>query len=73
MGLFGSYAREEQTEKSDLDLMVTFDKSPDFIELIKLEKHLSELLGIKVEIVTPAGLKEPIKPYIMKDIVHVHG
>lgn len=68
IGLFGSYAREEQTEESDLDLMVTFKKTPDFLELTDLEEHLSNLMGFKVEIVTPRGLKEKIKPVIMKDM-----
>lgn len=68
IGLFGSYAREEQTEESDLDLMVTFNKTPDFLELTDLEEHISNLMGFKVDIVTPGGLKDKIKPVIMKDM-----
>ncbi len=49
--------------------MVTFKKKPDFfLELTDLEEHLSILVGFKVEIVTPRGLKEKIKPVIMKDM-----
>ena len=40
MGLFGSYARGEQVEQSDLDLMIEFEKTPDFLELTDLEKQL---------------------------------
>lgn len=71
IGLFGSYAREEQTEKSDIDLLVEFEKPIDFFKLVELEDHLSELLGAKVEVVTPDALKERIKPYIMRDIAYV--
>ena len=71
IGLFGSYARQEQTEKSDLDLMVEFQKTPDFLELSDLEDHLSDLVGFKVEIVTPGGLKDRIKQNIMEDMEFV--
>ncbi len=71
VGLFGSYARQEQTEESDLDLMVEFEKIPDFLELFDLEEHLSDLVGFKVEIVTPAGLKNRVKQNIMEDMEFV--
>ena len=71
IGLFGSYARQEQTEESDLDLMIEFEKTPDFLELSDLEEHLSDLVGFKVEIVTPGGLKNRVKYNIMKDMEFV--
>jgi len=71
IGLFGSYARGEQAEKSDIDLLVDFEKPVDFFMLIDLEDHLANKLGIKVEVVTPGCIKERIKPYIMGDVVYV--
>ncbi|MDP3624928.1 MAG: nucleotidyltransferase family protein [Methanobacteriaceae archaeon] len=71
VGLFGSYARQEQTEKSDLDLLVDFETTPDFIKLIELEEHLSKLLDIKVEILTSGGIKDRVRPNIMKDMEFV--
>ncbi|GBE54610.1 nucleotidyltransferase domain protein [archaeon BMS3Bbin15] len=71
IGLFGSYAREEQAEKSDVDLLVDFKKPVDFFILIDLEDYLSNKLGVKVEVVTPGGIKERMKPYIMRDVVYV--
>jgi predicted nucleotidyltransferase len=73
IGLFGSYARGEQTEQSDLDLMIDFEKTPDFLELADLEEHLSNLVGFKVEIVTPGGLKDRIKPQILKDMEFIEA
>ncbi len=49
IGIFGSYAREEQTEKSDIDLLVEFEAPAGFFKFIELEEHLSEKLGAKVE------------------------
>ncbi len=71
IGLFGSYVREEQVEKSDVDLLVDFKKPVDFFILIDLEDYLSNKLGVKVEVVTPGGIKERMKPYIMRDVVYV--
>jgi len=52
-------------------LLVEFEKPIDFFKLVELEDYLSELLGAKVEVVTPDALKERIKPYIMRDIAYV--
>jgi len=71
IGLFGSYARGEQNLSSDIDLLVEFGKPISFFTLFKLEDYLSDKLGVKVEIVTPDGLKELLKPIIMKDIIYV--
>lgn len=71
VGLFGSYARDEQSELSDIDLLVEFRKPIDFFELFDLEAYLAEKLGAKVEIVTPEALKERIKPRILKEVVYV--
>lgn len=71
IGLFGSYAREEQNEASDVDLLVEFSTPISFFTLFKLEDYLSNKLGVKVEIVTPGALKELTIPTIMSDVVYV--
>ncbi|QUH22435.1 nucleotidyltransferase family protein [Methanobacterium alkalithermotolerans] len=71
IGLFGSYARQEQSEKSDLDLLINFETTPDFIQLVELEGYLSDLLDIKVEILTSGGIKDRVRPNIMKDMEFV--
>ena len=71
IGLFGSYAREEQTETSDLDLLIEFTKPISYFTLFKLEDYISDKLGINVEIVTPDGLKELTKPIIMREVLYV--
>ncbi len=65
IGIFGSYVRGEQLEQSDIDILVEFEKPVGFIKFMRLEKHLADLLGVKVDLVT----KKALKPYIGKRIL----
>jgi len=71
LGVFGSYARGEQTERSDLDILIDFDVNIDLLELIGLEQELSALLGIKVDLITLRSVKESLKPYIEADLIRL--
>ena len=62
--IFGSYAEGKQKEKSDVDLIVDFKKTPTFIELIKIEEEISKLLDTKVDLLTEEGISPYIKPFI---------
>ena len=64
IGIFGSVVRGEETVKSDVDILVEFEKVPDFFEFVRLERYLEEILGVKVDLQT----KESISPYIRKYI-----
>lgn len=57
LAIFGSYARNEQKEASDLDLMVEFHSRVGS-EFIELADELEEILGIKVDLVSKKGIKE---------------
>lgn len=63
--LFGSYLNNEQTSKSDLDLLVTFKKTPGLFKFLKLENYLTNTLKIKVDLV----LKDSIKPMLKNRIL----
>ena len=52
LGVFGSYVHFAQRLESDLDLLVSFREPPSLLEFIELENFLSDLLGIRVEILT---------------------
>jgi len=56
IALFGSYAKGMQTDRSDIDLLVEFDR-PTFDNFIQLSRSLEKLFGRKVEILTPEGLE----------------
>ncbi len=70
-GLFGSYSRGVAGVKSDIDLLVQFERSIGFFKFLMLENYLSEKLGIKVDLVTEDALKPMIKPSVMETIVYV--
>ena len=67
--LFGSYARGEQTETSDLDLLVKMEDGRDLWDLGGLQYDLSERLGKKVDIATK--LNKHFEPYITPDLIKI--
>lgn len=67
LGVFGSYARGENTKESDLDLLVEFGVRINLFDLIGLEQDLSETLGVKVDLVTERALSPRVRPYVDKD------
>ena len=71
IGLFGSYAREEQSQTRDIDVLVDFEVPVGFFKFIELEDYLSNKLGVKVDLVTPDALKPLIKTHIMQEAVYV--
>jgi predicted nucleotidyltransferase len=71
IGIFGSYARNEQTESSDLDLLIDLQKQINLLDLIGLEQQLTDLLGIKVDLVTMRSLNEQLKSYIQRDLIRI--
>jgi len=72
VGIFGSYARGDNNKGSDIDILVEFKESPSLLTLIKLENDLSEILGVKVDLVTTGALKNKrIKKSIKKDLINI--
>ena len=68
LGIFGSYVRGEQTSESDLDLLVEFEEKPGLFEYIELEDYLSDLLGVKVDLVMKSALKPNIGKRILNEV-----
>ena len=71
IGVFGSYSKEIQDEKSDVDILVEFESTIGFFDFIMLEDYLTAKLGLKVDLVTEDALKPIIKPYVMKEVMYV--
>lgn len=71
IALFGSYVRNEQHKKSDIDVLVTFTETPDLFQFIELENHLTDLLGVKVDLVMKDGIKPRLKDRILSEAVYV--
>lgn len=69
--VFGSYVRNEQSEGSDLDVLVTYSQVPTLFSLVELENYLSDTLGIKVDLVPKESLKPRLKPRILGEALPV--
>jgi uncharacterized protein len=70
--LFGSYAREEAKEESDLDILVEFepDASIGLFEFARLRRRLSELVGRDVDLVTRDAIRPEMRDEILREAVH---
>jgi uncharacterized protein len=69
IGVFGSFARKDNNEQSDIDILVKFRKPVSLLELIRIENDLSEKLGIRVDLVTEGALTNPIvKKFVEQDM-----
>lgn len=71
IGIFGSYARKENTKNSDIDILIEIEKPMGFFTFIRLERHLSDLLGAKVDLVTKNALKPHIGRRILAEVIYV--
>lgn len=73
LGIFGSYARDKQKPRSDLDVLVEFleDAKPNLLEFAKLQQELSDVLGVKVDLVEKKGLKPYIGKRILEEVIYL--
>ena len=71
VAIFGSVARGEDQPGSDVDILVEFNGRATFDRYMDTKFYLEELLGCKVDLVTPKAIKPRMKPYIMQDLIHV--
>jgi predicted nucleotidyltransferase len=71
VAIFGSYARNEQTEDSDImDIMVEFSEPVGF-EFFRLARFLEDILGVRVDLTTPDGVKPNRIKYVTEDLRYV--
>ncbi|NMF63188.1 DNA polymerase beta [Brasilonema octagenarum UFV-E1] len=71
LGIFGSYARGEQTQESDVDVLIDYDRAPTLFKLVELRDYLSNAIGMKVDIVTQNGLKPRIRERVLSEVVYI--
>jgi len=69
--LFGSAARDEARPESDVDVLVAFERQPDFDRFMDLKFYLEDILKTKVDLVTREALKPRMRPIIEKEAIHV--
>ncbi len=72
IGIFGSWITREQKQTSDLDILVSFEKShKDFFNFIRLKYFLEDLLKLEVDLVMKDAIKPRLKHRILKEVKYV--
>jgi len=71
ISIFGSVARDEDTSKSDIDILIKFDGPPTYDLYMELKFYLEELLGRKVDLVTEDSIRSELRSYIDQDLIRV--
>lgn len=69
IGIFGSWARSENRPDSDLDILVKLTKPVSLLTFVRMQRELSELLNVTVDLVSEGGLKnERMRQYVFRDL-----
>jgi len=71
LGLFGSYVRERQRKKSDIDILVAFSRDIDLFDFLDLREYLESRLHAKVDLVMESALKPTIGKCIFSEVEYV--
>lgn len=69
IGIFGSFARNEATKDSDLDMLVTLKEPIGYFRFFELEKYIKSIIGRNIDLATKEAIKPVIRQNIMKDLV----
>ena len=72
LAVFGSVARDEATDRSDVDVLVEYDPQArvGLFGFIRLRRYLSELLGRRVDLATPEALRKEMKADILREAIY---
>ena len=71
IGIFGSYVRGEQRSRSDVDILVDYEKTPDLLEFIGLANYLEDILGKKVDLVRKQAIRPELRNIILDEVVYL--
>lgn len=71
IGVFGSYVRGEQRNRSDVDLLAQFGEPISLLELVGAENYISDLLRMKVDLVPKEDVRPELKDRILKEVVYI--
>jgi len=73
IALFGSFARNQDQLHSDIDLLVTFKKKKSLLDIVRIERELSEKTGKKIDLLTEKSISPLILEHIQQEIEVVYG
>ncbi len=71
LGVFGSYTQGQQTQTSDVDILIDYEQAPTLFQLVELRDYLAGVMGMKVDVVTKNGLKPRIRERVLSEVVYV--
>lgn len=71
LALFGSHAREQAREESDVDILVGFNGPASSAQYFGAQFYLEDLLGCAVDLVTEKALRPQLRPFVERDAIHV--
>jgi len=71
LSIFGSYARNEQKANSDIDILVEYSESVSLFELVDTELYLSDLLGLKVDLLLKRSVHAQIRDSVLKEAIPI--
>jgi hypothetical protein len=71
MGVFGSWVRGEQTENSDIDVLVDFDREISLFDILELQWYLEEMFERKVDVAPRDSLRKYIGQYILAEVEYL--
>ena len=71
LAIFGSIARDEAADNSDVDVLVVFDRKASFDLFMDLKFYLEELLGLRVDLVTDKALRPQVRRIIEGELIDV--
>ncbi len=71
IGIFGSYVRGEATPESDIDILVEFTGPVSLLHIVSIENYISDILGIKADVVPVKNVRKELKGYILKEAISI--
>lgn len=73
IGIFGSTARGEDTENSDIDILYQLKNAVGLLAMVRIKDSLEEKLHKKVDLVSERYVNPQLKPYIMNDLKVIYS
>jgi predicted nucleotidyltransferase len=73
IGIFGSVARDENTENSDIDIFYQLKDTVGLLNLVRIKDSLEKKLNKKVDLVSERGIHPKLKPYILNDLKIIYS
>ncbi|HWY11708.1 MAG TPA: nucleotidyltransferase family protein [Bacteroidia bacterium] len=72
IGLFGSFARNEMKESSDIDVLVEYKRGTTLLDIVRMKQELNNIIGRKVDLVSKNAVRSSVMNYIKNDLQVVY-